>query len=315
MYVDDIIIATKSKAVSTDIKSKLLTAFDGRDLGPVTSFLGISITRDRVNRSLSMGQQHYTKELLANFKMDGCKPKSVPMDPGLRLSVNDGKPLSLTNCNYGSLIGSLMYLAVSTRPDIAYSVGALARFMSRPTTVSMAAAKGLLRYLAGTSGYQLTFSGSSNSLAIYTDSDYAACPDTRKSVSGFVITLNGGAVDWRSKKQTTVTLSTTEAEYVAAAAATREVLWFRHLASALDITVDVYNIFGDNKSTLALIKNPILSYQSKHIDITCHFLRERAARGEVTFTYMPTDQMLADVFTKALPKSKHDECCKGLGVS
>lgn len=315
VYVDDIIIATKSKAFSTDIKSKLLTAFDGRDLGPVTSFLGISITRDRVNRSLSMDQGHYTKELLATYKMDGCKPKSVPMDPGLRLSVNDGKPLSLTNCSYGSLIGSLMYLAVSTRPDIAYSVGALARFMSRPTTVSMAAAKALLRYLAGTSGHRLNFSGSSNKLAIYTDSDYAACPDTRKSVSGFVITLNGGAVNWRSKKQSTVTLSTTEAEYVAAAAATREVLWFRHLADSLDIKVDVYNIFGDNKSTLSLIKNPILSFQSKHIDITCHFLRERAARGEVTFTYMPTDQMLADVFTKALPKNKHDECCKGLGVA
>ena len=92
-------------------------------------------------------------------------------------------------------------------------------------------------------------------------------------------------------------------------------LWFRHLADSLDIKVDVYNIFGDNKSTLSLIKNPILSFQSKHIDITCHFLRERAARGEVTFTYMPTDQMLADVFTKALPKNKHDECCKGLGVA
>ena len=317
IYVDDIIIATKSKAVCKDIKDKLLTAFDGRDLGPVTSFLGINITRDRGNRTLSMDQSHYIRELLNTYKMDGCKPKAVPMDPGLRLSVNDGKPLSLSNCSYGSLIGSIMYLAVSTRPDIAYTVGALARFMSRPTTVSMAAAKALLRYLAGTSDYRLTFSGSSsiNQLAIYTDSDYAACPDTRKSVSGYVITLNGGAVDWRSKKQSTVTLSTTEAEYVAAAAATREVLWFRQLATALDITVETYNIYGDNKSTLQLIKNPILSFQSKHIDITCHFLRERTARGEVTFTYMPTDKMLADVFTKALPKHKHEECCKGLGVA
>jgi transposase InsO family protein len=317
VYVDDIIIATKSKRVCQDIKGKLLTAFDGRDLGPVTSFLGINITRDRANRSLSLDQTNYVKELLITYKMTGCKPKAVPMDPGLRLSLKDDQPLSLTNCPYGSLVGSLMYLAVSTRPDIAYTVGALARFMSQPTVSSMGAAKALLRYLAGTSGYRLSFSGSSSGheLAIYTDSDYAACPDTRRSVSGFVITLNGGAVDWRSKKQTTVTLSTTEAEYMAAAAATREVLWFRQLSAALNLGVKTFNIYGDNKSTLQLIKNPILSHQSKHIDIACHFLRERAARGEVSFSYVPTDKMLADVFTKALPKNKHEECCRGMGVT
>jgi hypothetical protein len=182
----------------------------------------------------------------------------------------------------------------------------------------MAAAKTLLRYLSGTTDLRLTFSGSTgdkgHSLAIYTDSDYAACPDTRKSVSGYVITLNGGAVDWRSKKQTTVTLSTTEAEYVAASGAARETLWFRQLARTLDLQVPRYTIYADNQSMLKLAKNPILSARSKHIDIIHHFLRERVARGEVSFTYVPTDKMLADILTKALPKIKHLECCKALGL-
>jgi hypothetical protein len=318
VYVDDIIVASGDSAACNDAKKKLLTAFDGRDLGPVTSFLGINVTRDRANRRLSMDQASSIKELLSTYGMDSAKPKAVPMDPGLRMSVQEGSPLSLTSCTYPNLIGSLMYLAVSTRPDIAFTVGTLARFTARPTTISMAAAKGLLRYLAGTADLRLTFSGSTGDkthrLAIYTDADYAACPDTRKSVSGYVVILNGGAVDWRSKKQTTVTLSTTEAEYVAASGATRETLWFRQLARTLDLQVPCYNICADNQSMLKLAKNPILSARSKHIDIIHHFLRERVARGEVIFTYVPTDKMLADILTKALPKSKHQECCKALGL-
>jgi hypothetical protein len=238
------------------------------------------------------------------------------MEPGLRLSVEEGEPLD-PSTPYANLIGSLMYLAVTTRPDIAYTVGALARFTSKPTTAAWQAAKTLLRYLSSTANLKLTYSGSSvhTTLGIYTDADYAGCPDTRKSTSGYVLTMNGGTIDWRSKKQSTVTMSTTEAEYVAAASAVKEVLWFKHLASSLDLKISDYTIKADNQSMLALIKNPILSARTKHIDIAHHFVRERVARGEVSFTFLPTDKMLADILTKPLPKGKHQMFCAELGLT
>ena len=188
--------------------------------------------------------------------------------------------------------------------------------MSKPTDAAMAAAKGLLRYLSATADLKLTFSGSDNHhlLSIYTDADFGACLDTRKSVSGFVIILNDGAIAWHSKKQSTVALSTTEAEYMASAAAVREVLWFRTLAIDLDLGVTEFIINADNQGMMNLARNPILSQRTKHVDIIYHFVRERVTRGDVMFRYVPTGQMLADVFTKALPKQKHLQCCAGLGL-
>lgn len=214
-------------------KSKILTTFEGRDLGPISSFLGINVVHDRDSRTIMLDQTSAIKKLLVDYGMDDAKGKAVPMEPGLKLS-QEGEPMDAAGTPYANLIDSLMYLAVSTRPDIAFSVSTLARFMSKPTDAAMAAAKGLLRYLSVTADLKLTFSGSGNyrQLSIYTDSDFGACLDTRKSVSGFVITLNGGAIAWHSKKQSTVALSTTEAEYMASAAAIREVLWFRTLPIA-----------------------------------------------------------------------------------
>jgi len=216
---------------------------------------------------------------------------------------------------YSQLVGSLMYLAVTTRPDISYAVGALARYMSCPTTTHWQAAKGVVRYLAGTMSYGIVCSGESVELAGYSDADYAADIETRRSTSGRVFIMNGGAIRWQSKRQPTVATSTSEAEYMAAAAAVKEGLRLRKLLADLDIPTGTINIMADNQSAIKLLRNPTSSIRSKHIDIVHHFARERVMRKEVTSNYVNTQDMVADVLTKAVPEVTHKRCCGGMGLS
>ena len=148
----------------------------------------------------------------------------------------------------------------------------------------------------------------------FCDADYAGDTDTRRSTSGYVFLLHNGAVSWQSKRQQTVAASTTEAEYMAAAAAVKEALWLRKLLLDFGIDVGAVCIMADNQSAIKLLRNPVTSARSKHIDVVYHFARERVLRKEVSFQYISTDKMLADVFTKALTGVKHQFCCKGMGV-
>jgi transposase InsO family protein len=314
IYVDDILLAGKDLATVNSIKEKLLTSFEGRDMGEVTSFLGMNITRDRPNRELKIDQHGMINSIITTYGMEEAKIKTTPLSPAIKLTKTEGEELDKEKYPYGTLVGKLMFLAVATRPDIAYSVGALTRFMSNPTLVHWQAAKGIVRYLAGTADKGITFRGSKQELDGYCDADYAGDLDTRRSTTGYVFTLNGGVISWSSKRQPTVAVSTTEAEYMAAAAAVKEGLWLRKLLTSLGLKGDVIHINCDNQSAIKLLKNPIFSARSKHIDIMHHFARERVLRREVAFHYISTQKMLADVMTKALPQSKHEECCIGMGV-
>jgi ribonuclease HI len=187
--------------------------------------------------------------------------------------------------------------------------------MARPTTAHWAVAKGVLRYLAGTKDYGITYGGIGQIKVIgYCDADYAGDIDTRRSTTGYVFTIGGGAVSWSSRRQATVAASTTEAEYMAAAAATKEALWLRKLATDLHINSDTITIYGDNQGAIKLLKNPIASQRSKHIDVVYHFARERVARKEVEFIYIRTEEMVADMLTKPVPLGKHKFCCISMGV-
>jgi hypothetical protein len=188
--------------------------------------------------------------------------------------------------------------------------------MSCPTTVHWQAAKGVLRYLAGTPDYGITFGNSGDlQLTGYCDADYAGDIDTRRSTTGYVFTLNGGAISWQSKRQPTVAASTTEAEYMAAAAAVKEGLWLRKLLSDLGLTYTSVNILADNQSAIKILRNPISSLRSKHIDVIHHFARERVMRKEVIFSYTPTNLMVADVLTKACAGEKFMFCCGAMGLA
>jgi hypothetical protein len=280
-------------------------------MGEVSTFLGIGISRDRPNRSLSMSQSRYITDVLGKYNMLDARPRSVPLCVSTPLQ-RDGRPLE-PGYSFSELIGSLLYLSICTRPDIAQAVGALARYMSAPTQEHWTAALGILRYLNGTRDYRLTFSGCSD-LVGYCDSDYAGNVDTRKSTTGFTFLLGGGVISWCSKLQPTVATSTCEAEYIAAAAATKEALWLRKLMSDFGVSVSPVLIYSDNQGALSVIKNPVTSARSKHIDVAHHFVRERAARREVDFKYCATDLQVADIFTKALPSSKFHTCRRSLGL-
>ena len=315
IYVDDILIASKDINMITTIKQRLMTAFDARDLGEASTYLGMTITRDRGSGIIKLNQPRMINDLVTKFSMDDSKNRPIPLSPSIKFSKDEGEPLDTSKYPYRELVGSLMYLSVCTRPDISYAAGSLARFMSSPTTVHWQAAKGVLRYLAGTPDHGITFGGSGNpQLVGYCDADYAGDIDTRRSTTGYVFTLNGGAISWQSKRQPTVAASTTEAEYMAAAAAVKEALSLRKLLSDFGLTYKSVNIFADNQSAIKILRNPISSLRSKHIDVIHHFARERVMRNEVTFTYTPTNLMIADALTKALSGDKFNFCCDGMGV-
>ena len=194
-------------------------------------------------------------------------------------------------------------------------MGVLARHMAKPSMEHWTAAKAVLRYLAGTLDCGITFRQSNTAVAGYSDADYAGDTDTRRSTTGFVFILNGGAITWSSKLRPTVAVSTTEAEYMAAAQAVREALWLKKLLGDFGIKVGSMPIFTDSQGALKLLKHPIASIRSKHIDVIHHFARERVARKEVCFEYCSTEAMLADCFTKPLPVKKFRFCCLGMGVA
>ena len=222
--------------------------------------------------------------------------------------------LDTSRYSYSELVGSLLYLATCSRPDIQYAAGALARHLAAPARQHWEAAKGVLRYLAGTVDVGLVYGGGPAELVGYCDADFAGDLDRRRSTTGYVFIMHGGAVSWRSRLQPTVAVSTMEAEYMAAAQAVREGLWLRKLQQDLGEPAGAIRIRCDNQGTLKLLKNPVSSQRAKHIDVTHHFVRERVERGEAEFAYCPSTMMLADCLTKALPAQQFVACCSGVGL-
>lgn len=209
-------------------------------------------------------------------------------------------------------MGKLLYLSVCTHPDIAYAVGALSRYMAKPSEQHMQVAKGVLRYLAGTAVRGLTFGPGNTVLQGYCDADYAGDLSTRRSTTGYVFLINDGAVSLSSRLQQTVAVSTTEAEYMAAGAAVKEALHLRLLQRDTGHAFGPTMIRADNQGAIKLLRNPIASEYSKHIDVLHHFAREHVARRAVAFDYVSTAAMVADVLTKALPEAKFSFCAAGL---
>ena len=310
--VDDMLLAAPSSR-SNIIKETLLAPFDARDLGEPSQFSGIAIYRDRTAKTIKLTQERHISDLLAKYGLESGRSRSVPIPAGSVLT-KVGEPLDTARFTYSSLLGSLLYLSVATRPDIAQAVGALSSFMSAPTVAHWNLLLGVLRYLKATPKLGLTYGGGTLDLFSFCDSDYAGCIDTRRSTTGHASILNGAAVSWQSRRQPTVATSTTEAEYMAAASVTKEVLWLKTLLKDLGVPSKSVHIWSDNQASLALIKNPILSQRSKHIDVSYHFVRERAESGEVLFEYITTEKMAADCFTKPVPAAKLEFCRRQLGM-
>lgn len=304
VYVDDMILAGKEAVRMKSVKKQLASKFDIKDLGKLSYFLGMSIVQDLEQRRTWMGQPMHTEKLLTRMGMSDCKPVKTPVEPGNRLVKASEDEEAVDQQSYQSLVGSLMYLATCTRPDIAYAVGMLARYSSKPNQSHWVAAKRVLRYLKGTVNFGLVYSGDSCVVG-HSDADWAGDVDDRKSTSGYMFQIAGGPVSWRSRKQNTVALSTAEAEYVALSSAAQECVWMRRLVAELGNPPGGPTIIlEDNQSSIAMAKNPQFHGRAKHIDIKHHFIREQVSAGSIELKYCPTQEMLADVLTKGLPQQQ-----------
>jgi hypothetical protein len=322
VFVDDITLACKDSAKIDSVVQELSQHFKLRDLGPTTQLLGIEIHRDRSNRRLSISQSQYISDLLQEHALHDSKPVSTPLNPGSRLSTsmrpqNDSEALEMKQYPYISVVGSLMYLAITTRPDIAYAAGVLARFNSNPGPAHWQAAKHVLRYLKGTIDHKLVYqpSTSPEPFITYSDADHGGNPDNGKSTGGFVVKIGSGAVSWSSKLQPLVALSTTEAEHISAVEAGKEILWMRQFMGELGYTISGPSLLRmDNQSAIAVSKNPEHHSKMKHLSLRLFWLRDAVQDGLITPTFVPTQEMAADIFTKALDRIKVQACAQMLGL-
>jgi hypothetical protein len=267
------------------------------------------------DQGILITQEGYAKELLKKFKMDDANPISTPMECGIKLSKHDEGEI-VDPSLFKSLVGSLRYLTC-TRPDILYAVGVVSRYMENPTTTHLKAAKRILRYIKGTTNLGLYYSVSDDyKLVGYSDSDWGGDVDDRKSTSGFVFYIGNTAFTWMSKKQPIVTLSTCEAEYVAATSCVCHAIWLRNMLKELNMPQkEPTKIFVDNKSAIALAKNPVFHDRSKHIDTRYHYIRECVANNNVKLEYVKTHDQAADIFTKPLKREDFVKLRYLLGVA
>jgi hypothetical protein len=311
LYVDDLFITGAEKLIE-GCKRDLASEFDMKDLGLMHYFLGLEVWQEEGH--IFLGQGRYAVDILSRFNMGDCKPMSTPMITNWQKISSSASPL-VNPTLYRQLIGSLMYL-VNTRPDICFAVNTLSQFMVEPRQVHWAAAKHVLRYLQGTLDFGLEYvRGDGVRLAGYTDSDWAGSVSDRRSTSGCCFGLGSAAVSWFSRKQKSVALSSSEAEYMAASLACCEAVWLRKmLFSLFGGCLDPTMIYCDNQSCIKLTENPVFHDRSKHIDIRYHSIRDYVQRGIVKLEFVPTDEQVADILTKALPWGKHVHFRDKLGV-
>ena len=305
IHVDDILLFANDTSMLNEEKKLIGSKFKIDDMGEVKYILGMLIKRNRERGKMTISQPKYLEGILKRFGMEQCKPVSTPLEPGKHFQElpDDENP---TNINeYQKLIGCLTYVATATRPDLASAVGILSKYMSRPSDEHWKGAKRVLRYIKGTINYGLVFDGRSTrcSLIGYLDADWANDVDTRRSTSGYVFQINGSTVSWSSKRQSCVTRSSTEAEYVALSHATQEVVWLRRLLNDIGEKQDQPSVMNeDNQGAIELSKNPRFHNRTKHIDVAYHFTREKVNDKSIDVKYCSTDQMLA-VYQDKLFKS------------
>jgi hypothetical protein len=300
LYVDDLIFTGNDEGMFSTFKQSMMNKFEMTDLGKMKYFLGIEVTQSA--GGIFICQKKYAREVLKRFRMDDCNPVQVPIIPGTKLT-RDGEGEKIDSTYYKQMIGSLMYMT-TIRPDLTYAVSLISRFMEAPTELHYQAVRKILRYLKGTLDYGLFYKkrkSERHELVGFSDSDYTGDVDDCKSTSGYVFLLSGAAVSWSSKKQPVVTLSTTEAEFIAAVSCACQGIWLRRILEEVKYTQQgPIMLFCDNSSTIKLSKNPVLHGKSKHIDVRFHFLRDLTKEGKVELVHCRSVEQIADILTKPL---------------
>lgn len=305
VYVDDFLVFTNDKKLKKALKKFLCSRFQMKDLGEAKHCLGLRIRRDRVKGELSLDQQSYVEAMLEKFQMANCHAVATPFEPSLRLDKSmcpntKEEEEEMKNVPYKEAIGSLTYLSQVTRPDISYAVNAVSQYSSNPGRKHWEAVKRIFRYLRGTAGDRLRYTkDGSPDIAGYTDADWGGDVDTRKSTTGYVFTMQGGAISWNVKRQPTVALSSCEAEFMAMSRTIQEALWWQSMLEQIFGKQEM-DILCDNQSAICVAKNGSYNPRTKHVDIRYHFVHDSLYNGMIELKYVNTKQQAADGFTKPL---------------
>lgn len=313
IWVDDLILLTSQKKTKNLLKEKLKEHFEMKDIGSTSYCLGLQITRD--GGKVMIDQEKYIKEMLARFKMSDCKPVRSPFEVGMKFNEKKEED-ELIDCPYQQAIGSLLYLAQGTQPDISFAVNTMSRFNKDYTAAHWTAVKRIFRYLQGTKDFKLVYTKDGNeNITGYCDADWASDVRDRKSSTGYVFMLQDGAISWRSQKQQTVALSTAEAEYMSMSSAAQEALWLQQLHTELGQQKNnPLIIFCDNQSAIKLSNNYCYLPRSKHIDIRYHFLKDHVSNLDIKYCYIKGEEMVADNLTKGTSVDKHLYCLTKMGL-
>jgi hypothetical protein len=318
LHVDDQLIACNDRKTLDQFKKRLNSAFKCIDHGPVKYFLGFNVVRGVEQRRLTISQERYIEDVLEKFGMSACKSEKTPLPANFEPRISTDEEHSLAKHHpYPAIVGSVMYAAFISRPDIAFAANLLARYITKWSSEHVRAAKHLLRYLRGTSDSGLTFNPGTEEepLSAMVDADWGGCTETRRSTTGYLSFVFGSLVGWRSKRQPTVALSTMEAELMAECDVTKRLLWLRRLLKDLSIQTDgPTTILCDNQGAIQASANPGQHDRRKHINIRAKFVLENVRSKNVVFRYVPTEDNTADMLTKSLDKVKVEKLSRGMGL-
>ena len=313
VYVDDLILMVDVYEKLIKLKGELSSRFKMTDMGKLSYCLGICVVQRE--RSLQIHQKPYLVKVIRRFGMEDASTIGTPSDPHVQLSVAPGTSQPADKHKYLQIVGSLQYAASGTRPDIAFSVNAAAKYCSGPLQLHMTAVKRILPYLSKTIDYGIEYTRSDGKLEGYSDANWAGDHADRRPISGYVFQLANGAITWASRKQNSVALSTCEAEYMALSVTTQEVIWLRRLLEEMRCEQkEPTTIWEDNQGSISTAKNPVFHNRTKHIQIRNHFVREAVADNIIDIRYCSTRNMIADILTKGIARPQFEKLREMMGV-
>ncbi|CAM8918217.1 unnamed protein product [Rhodiola kirilowii] len=280
-------------------------------VGEMCYFLGLQVKQKA--DGIFISQSKYARNLIKIFDLEKVSHKRTHAATHVKIT-KDEAGTRVDQTLYRSMIGSLLYLTAS-RPDIAYAVGVCARYQANPKECHLMNVKRIIRYVCGTADYGLWYTKDSNSCPVgYCDADWAANAEDRKITSEGCFFLGNNLISWISKKQNSISLSTAEAEYIAAGSLCTQMLWMKQMLEEYGVKQDVMTLYCNNMSAINISKNPVHHSKTKHIDMRHHFIRELVEKKIITLTHVSTEKQLADIFTKALDNLQFETLISSLGL-